>query len=126
MILRSRKLVKKFERHETSEPYSMIQWKIQEKNELTPKALHDYATTIVMDTILGIKRPSIPTNNFESKPAIIHMIEANQFDGFPIDDPNAHIISFLEIFDTFKHNGITDDVIRLRLFPFSLRDKAKS
>ena len=26
----------------------------------------------------------------------------------------------------FKHNSVSDDVIRLRLFPFSFRDKAKS
>ena len=33
-------------------------------------------------------------------------------------------MNFLEICDTFKHNGASDDAIRLRLFPFSLRDKA--
>ena len=54
------------------------------------------------------------------------MIQANQFGGSQTKDPNAHIVSFLEIYDTFKHNGIIDDAIRLRLFPFSLRDKAKS
>ena len=53
------------------------------------------------------------------------MIQANQFGGSQAKDPNAHISSFLEIYDTFKHNGITDDAIRLRLFPFSLRDKVK-
>ena len=31
----------------------------------------------------------------------------------------------MEICDTFKHNGLIDDAIRLRLFHFSLRDKAK-
>ena len=35
------------------------------------KALHDYATPIVMDTIFGIRRPLIPTSNFEIKPTII-------------------------------------------------------
>ncbi|KAF7800716.1 DNA-directed DNA polymerase [Senna tora] len=43
----------------------------------------------------------------------------------PLKHPNNHILNFLEICDAFKHNGVSDDAIRLRLFPFSLRDKAK-
>ena len=35
------------------------------------KALHDYATPIVIDTIFGIGRPPILVNNFEIKPVII-------------------------------------------------------
>ncbi|XP_073133495.1 uncharacterized protein [Henckelia pumila] len=49
-----------------------------------------------------------------------------QFGGSTIDDPNAHIENFLEICDTFKQQGVSDDTILLRLFLFSLRDKAKS
>ena len=90
------------------------------------RILRDYAMPTVMDTLSGIRKPPIPANNFEIKPAIIHMVQANQFGGSPIEDPNAHIASFMEICDTFKHNGVSDDAIRLRLFPFSLRDKAKS
>ena len=33
--------------------------------------------------------------------------------------------TFLEIADTVKVNGVTEDVIRMRLFPFLLRDKAR-
>ena len=36
-----------------------------------------------------------------------------------------HINIFLEICDLFKQNGVSDDAIKLRLFPFSLRDKAR-
>ena len=35
------------------------------------KAFYDYATPTVMDTIFGIRKPLIPTNNFEIKPVII-------------------------------------------------------
>lgn len=40
--------------------------------------------------------------------------------------PNLHIRNFLQLFDTIKVNGASNDAIRLRFFPFSLWDKAKS
>src|SRR5262249_47929642 len=48
-----------------------------------------------------------------------------QFGRLPTEDPNMNIASFLEICDTFKSNRVSDDAIWLRLFPFSLRDRAK-
>ena len=45
--------------------------------------------------------------------------------GLPNEDPNTHISNFLEVFDMVKYNGVRDDAVRLRLFPFSLKDKVK-
>ena len=44
---------------------------------------------------------------------------------FPQEDPNTHISNFLEVCYTIKCNRVSDDVIRLRLFLFSLKNKAK-
>ena len=43
-----------------------------------------------------------------------------------MEDPNLHLSVFLEVCDTLKINGASTDAIRLRLFPFSLRDKARA
>ncbi|KAL5574622.1 hypothetical protein UlMin_016321 [Ulmus minor] len=53
------------------------------------------------------------------------MVQSNQFGGMSKDDPNAHIAYFLEVCDLYKINGVSEDAVRLRVFPFSLRDKAK-
>ena len=45
--------------------------------------------------------------------------------GFPNEDPNTHISNIFEVGDTVKYNGVSDHAIRLRLFPFSLKNKAK-
>ncbi|XP_027348047.1 uncharacterized protein LOC113859484 [Abrus precatorius] len=39
--------------------------------------------------------------------------------------PNMHGYSSSILCDTIRINGVSEDAIRLRLFPFSLRDKAK-
>ncbi|KAF7815419.1 ribonuclease H [Senna tora] len=86
----------------------------------------DYATPKLDGLQHSIRRPSIQTNSFEIKPATIQLLQANgQFGGSLVEDPKNHILNFLEICDTFKHNGVSDDAIHLMLFPFSLRDKAK-
>ena len=45
--------------------------------------------------------------------------------GLAREDLNVHLATFLEITNTVKMNGVTEDVIKMRLFPFSLKDKAR-
>ncbi|XP_042067225.1 uncharacterized protein LOC121810531 [Salvia splendens] len=40
-------------------------------------------------------------------------------------DANRHLTKFVEIAYTTKINGVDDDIVRVRLFPFSLTDAAK-
>ncbi|GJW88924.1 reverse transcriptase domain-containing protein [Tanacetum coccineum] len=57
-----------------------------------------------------------------------HMIQqvqnTCQFHGLPRDDANRHIDKFLEVTQHMKQNGVSDDAIRLSLFPYSLMHHA--
>ncbi|XP_073152742.1 uncharacterized protein [Henckelia pumila] len=94
---------------------------------LVYRSMMDSALPSIENARPSIIRPTIAANQFDIKPAIIQMVQNTvQFGGMKIDDPYAHLTNFLEICDTFKMQGVSDDTIRLRLFPFSLRDKAKA
>ncbi|XP_057775478.1 uncharacterized protein LOC130994454 [Salvia miltiorrhiza] len=70
--------------------------------------------------------PRVNANNFELRAGLITMVQQKQYGGSAAEDPNVHLRQFLELCSTIKMNGVADDIIRLRLFPFSLQDKAKS
>ena len=88
------------------------------------RTLGDFAMPNISGSFSGIVAPTIANNNFEIKPSIIQMVQNNQFGGLQGEDPYAHILIFLNVCATFKINGMTDDVIRLRLFSFSVKEKA--
>ncbi|KAA3462724.1 transcription factor bHLH112-like protein [Gossypium australe] len=93
---------------------------------LALRTMYNYAKPTLIGIELSITRLTITTNNFEINPNTIQMVRLYvQFDGLQDDDLNVHLANFLEIYNVFKINGVTDDAIRLRLFPFSLRNKAK-
>ena len=71
-----------------------------------------------------MRQPAINANNFELKPTLITMVQQNQFTGHPTEDPNEHLGRFLRMANTVKLNGVRPKVIKLQLFPFSLRDIA--
>ena len=61
--------------------------------------------------------------NFERKPVMFQMFQTvGQFNGLPNEDPHLHLKLFLEVSDTFKIAKATQDALRLRLFPYSLKD----
>jgi hypothetical protein len=68
---------------------------------------------------------NVGDGNFELKPALINMVQQSPFCSKASKDANANLQHFLEICSTFTIRGVTQDVVRLRLFPFSLLGKAK-
>ena len=69
-----------------------------------------------------MRQPPIEANNFELKPTLITMVQQHQFTGHPSEDLNEHMGRFMRMANTVKLNGVIPDVIKLQLFPFSLRD----
>ena len=47
------------------------------------------------------------------------------FHGMESENPYTHIRDFEEVCNTFKEDTTTVDLMRLKLFPFTLKDKAK-
>ncbi|KAL8148985.1 hypothetical protein AgCh_006117 [Apium graveolens] len=90
-------------------------------------ALMDFSWPKIDDIQPSILHPAIQANTFEIKSGTIQMVQNSvSFGGAATEDPNMHIRNFVKICSTFKYNGVTDEAIKLRLFPFSLRDKAKA
>ncbi|XP_027157577.1 uncharacterized protein LOC113759208 [Coffea eugenioides] len=60
---------------------------------------------------------------FELKSGLIHLLPS--FHGLPGEDPHKHLKEFHVVCSTMKPQGVTEEQIKLRAFPFSLADKAK-
>jgi hypothetical protein len=94
----------------------------------TPKntKLCDFTSTNNSDFICTPIAPPAPAANFyEIKPALLNLVMKEQFSGASIDDAAAHLNNFVELCEMQKYKNVESDIIKLKLFPFSLRGKAK-
>ncbi|KAL0440344.1 UNVERIFIED_CONTAM: hypothetical protein Slati_2517400 [Sesamum latifolium] len=81
------------------------------------RPMMEYSFPTANETISSIVKPSVEANNFEIKPSIIQIIRSSvQFYDLPEEDPYKHLMNFLEICNTFRFNGVSNDAVRLRIF----------
>ena len=77
------------------------------------------AVSFVWDT-----KPDFPsTTTFELKSGLIHFLPT--FHGLTGEDPHKHLKELHVVCTSMKPMGVTEDQIKLRAFPFSLKDSAK-
>ena len=85
--------------------------------------MRDYLQPEIITTSSYIVFP-LNAGNVDLKPGIIKLLP--KFHGLNSKSLYAHLSEFEEITNTFQFNDVFQDVIKLKLFPFSLKDKAKS
>ena len=89
---------------------------IRDNIVLTPQIVH-----------LGIVRLEVEFTNFERKPVMFQMLQTvGQFNRLSSEEPHLYLKLFLEVSDAFKFAGASQDALRLRLFPYSLRDRVRA
>jgi hypothetical protein len=91
---------------------------------MATKTLREFFVPIVENIYTG---PALEINNleFELKPSLINMVQATQFSGKVHKDASTHLQNFLETGSTIVIKEVNQDIILLRLFPFSQVGRAK-
>ena len=85
-----------------------------------------FSNTSNIDFIGTLLAP--PATNAETcdiNTALLNLVMKYQFFGTPNEDVASHLNTFVELCDMKKKKDVDNDVVKFKLFPFSLRDHAK-
>ncbi|KAK8684196.1 hypothetical protein V6N13_040226 [Hibiscus sabdariffa] len=101
---------------------------IPQNNQQQPvRTVRDYLAEDLEGLNPAVTILEFEAEHFELKPVMFNMLNTlSQFGGSPAENARQHLKSFLEICKSFKIHGVSNDVLKLKLFPYSLRDKAKA
>ncbi|KAL4367041.1 hypothetical protein GQ457_05G025760 [Hibiscus cannabinus] len=90
------------------------------------RSIRDNTLLNLDDLKPSIITPKIQAAQFELKPIMFTMLDfIGKFGGTPHEDARQHVRAFLEVCSSFHQQGVHEDVLRLKLFPYSLRDSAR-
>ena len=64
-----------------------------------------------------------PTEKMVVRPYLMPLLPT--FHGIESENPYSHMRDFEEVCNTFKEENVTVDLMRLKIFPFTLKNKAK-
>ena len=87
------------------------------------RALEDFAQPIIPNSPSCILL-STEARNYDLKSSHFHMLPS--FYGIPNEDPLAHVKEFYNVVSGLPLQGVSEANLRMRVFPYTLKDKAKS
>src|SRR3954462_11251776 len=71
-----------------------------------------------------IAPPSTSAPSSEIKPALLNLVMQDQFSGVG-EDVALHLNNFVGLCEMQKYKEVEGDIVKLKLFPLSLRGRAK-
>lgn len=90
------------------------------------RLMGEYMVPPVVESQSSIVYPTFGQANFHLRTDVINMFHnALQFFGRVLENPNAHVSRFLDMCATIEYPRVSSEAIRLRLFPYTLRDSAR-
>ncbi|CAN6567556.1 unnamed protein product [Malus baccata var. baccata] len=110
----------------TRERSEHINWEREEEmavNQDELRALEDFAQPIIPNFPSCILL-STEARNYDLKSSHFHMLPS--FYGIPNEDPLAHVKEFYNVVSGLPLQGVSEANLRMRVFPYTLKDKAKS
>ena len=88
--------------------------------------LCDFTSTNNNDFICTpIAPPASSAAFYEIKSALLNLVMKEHISGASTNDAAVHLNNFVELCEMQKYKDIDEDLIKLKLFPFSLRERTK-
>jgi hypothetical protein len=104
----------------------------EEDNQLLHNENNENNRVRTLRDLMNPTRTSAPSciafppdaSHFNFKPDIIQLLPS--FHGLDLENPYLHLKEFEEVCNTYNDSNCSINTIRLKLFSFSLKDKAKT
>ena len=87
--------------------------------------LCDFSNTNNNDFISTPVAPLTDAESCEIDIALLNLVMKDLFSGLPSEDAASHLNYFVDLCDMQKKKDTDNYIVKLKLFPFSLRDRAK-
>ena len=88
--------------------------------------LCDFSNTNNNDFLSTPIAPLTDAESCEINATLLNLVMKDQFAGLPSEDAATHLNNFVDLCDMQKKKDVDNDIVKLKLFPFSLRDHGKA
>ena len=82
--------------------------------------LCDFSNTNSNDFISTPIAPTTSAESYKINAALLNFVMKDQFSGLSSEDAVSHLNNFVQLCDMQKKKDVDNDIVKLKLFPFSL------